>query len=496
MSNDQQVAVPRTMIETLKRRMSRMSDVGAEHTKPLKNTEAQIALEFADALIAGDFRYGTGGLMWFNGVKYEPIYDSQIQSALYECMRSIGVGSVYIVNSIPIIAKTGLRAIEIKPFNPNRGLVAFRNGTIDLDTMELATPASEDMETSTYVDIDYDPKADCPKFKEFLMQVLPDSDSQRIVQEFCGALFVNRRKYHIDKLLYLLGDGRNGKGVFLECIQAVLGDKNCTNYSMSDLCKGQHKMSNIAQCSGKLVNICYDMSKDDVSGGEFKSIVSGERQTGRYMYKDTFAVTDLPLFMAAVNEVPVTTDHSFGHARRHLIIPFERRIPEDMVNPMLAKELIREAPGILNWMFHGRSRFLANGAKFATSQKLEQLSRDVRRRGNSILSFCYDSQYFGSQQDNMIRCEKSNEELYKEYVAYCKANGNMVASSGTFTNGLTRMPDLEFEVIRMSNGQRGKAFYKPIEGYIYDDEKRKTVPVGEVIDYEKIADEVYNDLPF
>lgn len=495
MSNEEQAAVPRAMIETLKERM-KISGVGAEDSKPNKKTESNIAMEFADALRAGDFRHGPGGLMWFNGVKYEPIYNSQIRSALHECLRFLSVGSVYIVNSLSQIIQTGMDSIRMTPFTPNRGLVSFRNGTINLDTMELTTPTTEDMETYIFIDTDYDPKADCPKFKEFLMQVLPDSDSQRIVQEFCGAVFVNRRKYNIQKLLYLLGDGQNGKGVFLECIQSVLGNSNCTNFSMSDVCTSSHRMSNIARCSGKLVNICYDMSKDDVSGGEFKRFVSGEAMEGRYMYKDTFTVTDLPLVIAAVNEVPATTDHSFGHARRHLIIPFEIRIPAEMVNPTLAKELVLEAPGILNWMFHGRSRFLANGAKFSQSEKIDQLSKDVRRKGNSILSFCYENQYFGKKMAGTIRCERSNEELYREYVAYCKANGNMVSSASTFSNNLARMQDLEFESIRMGNGTRGKAFYKPLEGYVYDDEKKKMVPIDEIIVSQLAEDEKEDDLPF
>lgn len=493
--SEEQVTVPRAMIDTLSRRM-KVEGVGAEHIKPNKKTESEIAYEFADALRIGDFRYGATGLMWFNGSMYEPIYNPQIRTALYECLRSLNVGSVYIVNSLTQIIQSGMDSIKMKPFTPNRGLVSFRNGTINLDTMELTTPTTEDMETSIFLNTDYDPKADCPKFKEFLMQVLPDSDSQRIIQEFCGAVFVSRRKYTIDKMLYLLGDGRNGKGVFLECIQAVLGNKNCTNYSMSELCKAQYKMSNIAQCSGKLINICYDMSKDDVSGGEFKSIVSGERQTGKFMFHDTFHVTDLPLFMAAVNEIPATTDHSFGHARRHLIVPFERRISEELVNPRLSKELILETPGILNWMFHGRSRFLANGAKFSSSEKLNQLARDERRKGSSILSFCYDKQYFGKQMPGTIRCERSNGDIYREYVAYCKENGNMQASSTTLANQLSRMPDLEFEPIRMGSGARGKAFYKPIDGYVYDDKKKIVVPIDEVI-VSKMAEEArMEDLPF
>lgn len=49
------------------------------------------------------------------------------------------------------------------------------------------------------------------------------------------------------------------------------------------------------------------MSKGDISGGDFKTIVSGEPIMARHAYGRPFSADNLPLIIANVNEMPVTT---------------------------------------------------------------------------------------------------------------------------------------------------------------------------------------------
>lgn len=482
--------------ESLVRKMESIRGRG-EHDKSInKLTEAHIARAFSHAVTGSEFRYGSNWYMWFNGKKYILLDEAQIKGALYDALIELNVGDVYVVNSINKIIESGLTALARRPYNPNKGLISFRNGVLNLDTMEMTSPADESFETPTYIDFDYDPNAQCPKFRTFLSEVLPDAATQRVLQEFCGALFVDRKKYKIEKVLYLLGEGQNGKGVFLECVQHVIGRENVSSYSMYDVCTSPRRDNNIAGANGKIVNICTDMSKADISGGEFKKFVSGEPMVGKLLFKDTFTVYDIPLAMAALNDVPKTTDHSFGHIRRHLVIPFDRRIPEEQRDPMLAAKLKEEATGILNWMFQGRARFLANSAKFSSSGVIEYTARRIKSEQDVILAFMASKQYLMHEMPFTERFEISNDDLYQEYAEYCRRNGHNGQASNSFSINLSRKSDYLVEAIRMSNGSRGKVLYKPKPGYVFDEDTQEMVNIYDLERRKIEADKIEEDLPF
>lgn len=482
--------------ETLVRKMESIRGRG-EHDKSInKLTEAHIARAFSHAVTGSEFRYGSNWYMWFNGKKYVLLDEAQIKGALYDALIDLNVGDVYVVNSINKIIESGLTALARRPYNPNKGLISFRNGVLNLDTMEMTSPADESFETPTYIDFDYDPNAQCPKFRTFLSEVLPDAATQRVLQEFCGALFVDRKKYKIEKVLYLLGEGQNGKGVFLECVQHVIGRENVSSYSMYDVCTSPRRDNNIAGANGKIVNICTDMSKADISGGEFKKFVSGEPMVGKLLFKDTFTVYDIPLAMAALNDVPKTTDHSFGHIRRHLVIPFDRRIPEEQRDPMLAAKLKEEATGILNWMFQGRARFLANSAKFSSSGVIEYTARRLKSEQDVILAFMASRQYLMHEMPFTERFEISNDDLYQEYAEYCRRNGHNGQASNSFSINLSRKSDYLVEATRMPNGSRGKVLYKPKPGYVFDEDTQEMVNIYDLERRKIEADKIEEDLPF
>ncbi len=481
---------------TLVRKMESIRGRG-EHDKSInKLTEAHIARAFSHAVTGSEFRYGSNWYMWFNGKKYVLLDEAQIKGALYDALIELNVGDVYVVNSINKIIESGLTALARRPYNPNKGLISFRNGVLNLDTMEMTSPADESFETPTYIDFDYDPNAQCPKFRTFLSEVLPDAATQRVLQEFCGALFVDRKKYKIEKVLYLLGEGQNGKGVFLECVQHVIGRENVSSYSMYDVCTSPRRDNNIAGANGKIVNICTDMSKADISGGEFKKFVSGEPMVGKLLFKDTFTVYDIPLAMAALNDVPRTTDHSFGHIRRHLVIPFDRRIPEEQRDPMLAAKLKEEATGILNWMFQGRARFLANSAKFSSSGVIEYTARRLKSEQDVILAFMASRQYLMHEMPFTERFEISNDDLYQEYAEYCRRNGHNGQASNSFSINLSRKSDYLVEATRMPNGSRGKVLYKPKPGYVFDEDTQEMVNIYDLERRKIEADKIEEDLPF
>lgn len=54
----------------------------------------------------------------------------------------------------------------------------------------------------------------------------------------------------LENILFLIGTGQNGKGVFGEAIQNMLGPGNYTSFSVERLVRSADKASNIASMNG------------------------------------------------------------------------------------------------------------------------------------------------------------------------------------------------------------------------------------------------------
>jgi putative DNA primase/helicase len=256
-----------------------------------------------------------------------------------------------------------------------------------------------------------------------LSEVLPSAGLRETVQEFCGALFVDRRLYKIENILFLIGTGQNGKGVFSEAIQNMLGAGNYTSFSVERLVKSSDKAGNIAAMNGKLANICPDMSKGDISGGDFKIIVSGENIQARFQYGRSFQATELPLIIANVNEMPVTTDHSYGHHRRPLPIPFNVTISNETKDVELPTKLRGEVSGIFNWVYEGRKRFIKNDGKFSEGPEVLAEKERIKIESNSVLQFLAANEYSAKRSEGAVEIYLTNKELYKAYQDHCNDYG-------------------------------------------------------------------------
>lgn len=233
--------------------------------------------------------------------------------------------------------------------------VNFLNCTLDLNT-EKPMPHSYYDYFRYVLPYAYNPNARCPMFMKYLDEVLPEKDAQNVLAEYIGWIFLPDLK--LEKVLFLYGAGCNGKSVFVDIIEALLGRDNVSHESLSDMCgdSGDRSRANLA---GKLLNTCSDVSPNAFSGDIFKRIASGEPISTRLLYKDVVTLTGYAKMMFCLNELPKTKDNSKGYFRRFLIVPFNVQIPKSRIDPKLAQKIIStELPGIMNWALEGRARLV------------------------------------------------------------------------------------------------------------------------------------------
>jgi putative DNA primase/helicase len=108
--------------------------------------------------------------------------------------------------------------------NKRNVLINLQNGTYQITPTKRELRAFDKKDFLTHqLPFEYEPEATAPLFKKYLDEVLPDADKQRIFAEYCGYIFIKPSVLKLEKMLILYGTGANGKSVFFEILNALLG---------------------------------------------------------------------------------------------------------------------------------------------------------------------------------------------------------------------------------------------------------------------------------
>jgi len=180
-------------------------------------------------------------------------------------------------------------------------LINLKNGTFEItpSKQKLRTPDRTDFITYQ-LPFEFDPESIAPLFQKYLDKVQPDKDRQKILAEYLGYLFVKPSTLKLEKTLLLYGSGANGKSVFFEVVNALLGgNQNVSNYSLQSLTNDNGYFR--AMLANKLVNYASEIN-GKLEASIFKQLVSGEPIEARLPYGEPFTLTNYAKLIFNCNE--------------------------------------------------------------------------------------------------------------------------------------------------------------------------------------------------
>ena len=412
----------------------------------VQSIESDLCLAIRDAVTENEkFKVGESYSPYvYNGVYFEELDKGRFEYLCQQILEDLNVGSVYKANSYKKCAELSvskLREDKDSLFIPDRGYACFRNGVLNIKTQEFKSYGGGDVpNTDIILDIDYDISAKSLLWEKFLDRVLPDKRIRDILQEFVGACLIDRRKVKIESACYCIGGGRNGKSVFLNTIGKVIGAENHSVFSPDELFRSSNQALCMHGCNGKLVNIVADVSKNDISCGEYRRFVSGEPFPARALYGKHYSATRIPLLLMGLNDMPITTDDSLGHTRRMLVIPFNQTISEEEVDTSLEAKLSTddERAGIINWILDGTDRFWnKNNGKFSSYGVLDKIKREYEMDSNSVLRWLSDREYCAiPERYKFLEAASAHaflsSEMFNDYKEFCKECGYSAFSVSKF----------------------------------------------------------------
>lgn len=301
--------------------------------------------------------------------------------------------------------------IQKQETEQNTVSINLNNGTFEITEKGWQLRDFNPNEFITYqLPFDYDASATCPMFDDFLLKVVPDESSRMVLQEFAGFIFTN---LNLEKCLVLLGTGGNGKSVFFNVINALVGKENVLNYSLGLF---SHEYNR-----AKLTNVLLNYSSEkglDLHPDIFKALVSAEPLQAREPYGKSFTLYNRAKFFINANELPRETESTDAYYRRFEIVPFERKITDAEKDISLADKIIaNELPGVFNWLLVGLQRILQQ-KQFTVSKKGQEALAEFRKQSDSVELFI--------EEHNIVKSQTNKEtlaDLYKEYKSFCIDDG-------------------------------------------------------------------------
>jgi putative DNA primase/helicase len=338
--------------------------------------------------------------------------------------------------------------LRVESLDTNSYLLGVANGVINLRTGGLRVETKEEYITKQ-APVEFNPDATCPRWFKFLNQAM-DGDNEMIdyLKRIVGYSLTGDTKEQV--LFFLFGHGANGKSVFVNTIQDLLGDYAIQTPVSTLMTRGKGSINNdIARMRGaRFVATTETEEGSKFNESEIKLITGGDTITCRFLRQEFFEYRPEFKIWISGNHKPVPGD---GHGiwRRLILIPFDVIVDDVNQDKELHLKLREELSGILNWAIEGCLEWQEEGLK--TPQKIVDAISEYKSEMDRVLTWMDEC----CQSKPRIGAEIKASELYSSYKSWAIENGEWAMSQRIFSNKLS---EKGYKKIRKGQGQ----FYQGI----------------------------------
>ena len=313
-----------------------------------------------------------------------------------------------------------------EPVDSGKFLV-LSNGILNVETQELFPPSIE-LFAPNVLPFDYNPKAACPEWEKFLGTLwTADPEAPRLLKQWAGYLLSGST--HLQKILFVIGPKRAGKGTILHVLSGLVGVENTASLSLGKL--GSN--FGLASLLGKSLAFFPDarLTGSTEQGPIVETLLSISGEDALPVdrkYRDVVTARIPARLVLVSNELPRLQDSSGALASRFLILRLNKSFFGEEDHG-LRDRLLKELPGILNWGLSGAADLKASG-KFIEPASGKELADDMHRLASPVSAFVSDCCLVGPY----FRVGKT--DLFNSWKRWAEENGHHAGSVEMFSRNL------------------------------------------------------------
>lgn len=272
----------------------------------------------------------------------------------------------------------------------------------------------------------FDPRRIAQQWMRFLDQVIGEEEAIWLLHEFIASCFIPNSVLKLEKSLFLIGEGSNGKSVIYEVIVELLGKENVSDVPLNKLGDSVFQSQLI---ENKLLNYAPEISAN-YDPTIFKNLVSQEGVQVEGKHENPRPMEKVPRLMFNGNQKPRSKEHSHAVLRRMIFVPFKTIIKEEDQDKQLASKLKQELPQIFLIVREAMKRLMLN-KDFTSSPMCEAEKRAYERELNSVKDWIEDT---GLKFDAGARFHV--RAIYDAYVDWCSSNACAAVSTSDFKRAM------------------------------------------------------------
>ena len=307
-------------------------------------------------------------------------------------------------------------------FDSRPSVLNLQNGTLDLETGQLTPHEATDL-LSKIANVEYDPEADCPHFKQMLSWALPPEHGAFLLR-YLGYALLGAPREQVFAILY--GAGANGKSTLINAVSHLLGDYSA-NVEPATLIKQKSDKvrSDVARLQGVHLAVTSELATGEILDAPLvKRFTGDDKITARALYSAEVEYKAKFALVMTTNALPVIDGGDPALARRLVLLPFNNVVPEADRDPDLARKLEAEAPGILNLLLEGLREYREIG--LALPRELKEEAAKFVVSSDMVAAFLQD------ETEAVADGAVGAKALYSHYRTSCGMSGIRALSMPQF----------------------------------------------------------------
>jgi P4 family phage/plasmid primase-like protien len=317
-------------------------------------------------------------------------------------------------------------------------LLGTPGGTVDLRTGELRAAQQAEHITKATAVAPAD-RTDCPQWLAFLEQATGNDPALvGFLRCWFGYTLTGITREHA--LLFVFGDGGNGKGVCLNTVAGIMG-AYAVNAAMDTftVTRGDKHPTDMAMLAGARMVMTTEVDEGQVwAEARLKSLTGGDPITARFMRRNFF--TFMPAFKLTMsgNNKPALKNVDDAARRRINLTPFTHKPTSP--DKMLSDKLKAEWPGILRWMIDGCLEWQRDGlqqpdvVKLATEEYFE--AQDIFRA------------WMAERCIRLPTLQTKPGVLLGDFNAWAEKNGEAHTTRNCFRGWIERQDKVRYKIVK------------------------------------------------
>ena len=343
-------------------------------------------------------------------------------------------------------------------------LINFRNGLLNINTLELVKHSPEILST-IQIPCNWNPQArNMPVFESYLKTLTSGIPAtMKLLLQFTGLVISNIRGTIDKSALFLIGKGNSGKSQFLELLKRLVGESNYAAIDFSELENNRFAASKLYR---KRLAGDSDMKAMNVAEvNRFKSLTGGDPISIEFKGKDGFTGHYNGALLFCGNDMPKFGGDKGKHVySRMMIIPCNNAILKEDQDPLLIEKLYAEREAIVYNAVLALKAFIANGYHFVLPEVSEAARQEYMRTNDTVALFLDECATIPTDAKHRT----TTAFAYTAYKAWARECNEYAYSKSDFKKAVARYYDIEeSRVVQTYNGYPRFPFSLTSEGQKY-----------------------------